>query len=65
MKLKLNKKQIESISGFCMNISVAWFVGIFVVPRLSSDFTTLTFFRYLVNMVGAFLIGVLILKEDI
>lgn len=46
-----------------MNVSVAWFVGIFVVPKLTSDFSALTFIKYLVNMVGTFLIGVFLLKE--
>jgi hypothetical protein len=64
MRVKLNRKQIESISGFFMNISVAWFVGVFVVPKLTSDFTSLTFLKYLVNMVGTFLIGIFLLKED-
>ena len=64
MKNILNKKQTEAVAAFCFNISVAWFIGIFVVPKLTSDFTSLTFFKYLANMSGMFLAGILLLKED-
>jgi hypothetical protein len=60
----LNKKQKEAVAGFCFNIAVAWFVGIFVVPKLTADFDFLTFFKYLVNMSGMFLAGILLLKEE-
>lgn len=65
MRIKLNKKQKEIISSFFMNISVAWFVGLFVVPTLSASFDVLTFIKYLVNMIGTFAIAVMLVKEAI
>jgi|GEM_PF-3053480 len=64
MKIKLNKKQKEAISSFFMSLSVAWFIGLFVVPRLSLEFDILTFAKYVVNMIGTFVLGLLFLKEE-
>ena len=60
----LNQKQRETISGFFMNISVAWYVGLFVFTNLPSGFDNLNLLKYLANMVGAFLLGLYILKEE-
>lgn len=52
------------VSGFFSNVAVAWFVGLFVAPRLSSEFDALTMVRYGVNMIGTLFISLLLLKEE-
>lgn len=65
MRIRINKRQKEIVSSFFMNISVAWFVGLFVVPTLSASFDVLTFIKYLVNMIGTFTIAVMLVKESV
>jgi hypothetical protein len=63
MKIKLNQKQREKIASFLMDVSVAWFVGLFVVPSLPETFNALIFCKYLVNMIGTFFFSLWVLKE--
>lgn len=64
MKIVFNKNQREGLSSFFNNIAVAWFVGLFVVPRLSGEFDILTVIRFIVNIIGALAISLYFLKED-
>jgi len=42
MRFFLNSDQEKALSTFFNNIAVAWFIGLFVVPKLSSDLDLLT-----------------------
>lgn len=65
MKMEINSSQKKAISGFFVNIAVAWFVGAFVTPKISPDFDTLTLIRYLANMIGAIVLALFFLKDEL
>lgn len=65
MSFVFNPAQRESLSSFFNNIAVAWFVGLFVVPKLTPDFDALTVLRFLGNMAGALILSLLFLREDV
>lgn len=63
MIVKLNKSQRAMLSDFLKDIALAYFIGLFVVPKLSSDFDTLTTIKYLVN-IGMYLTAALLLRKE-
>ena len=63
MKIRLNQTQREKLASFFMDLSVAWFVGLFVVPVLPESFDGLIFMKYLANMIGTFAFSLWLLKE--
>ncbi|MBP9719373.1 MAG: hypothetical protein KBD46_02805 [Candidatus Levybacteria bacterium] len=60
---RLNKNQKNTLSDFLKDIALAFFIGLFVVPKLSSDFDTLTTIKYLVN-IGMYLTAALLLRKE-
>ena len=65
MRVFVNASQKRALSSFFSNVAVAWFVGAFVTPVISSEFTLLTIIRYLVNMIIALYLALYLLKEDL
>lgn len=63
MILKLNKSQKATLSDFLRDIALAYFIGLFVVPKLSSDFDALTTIKYIVN-IGMYLTASLLLRKE-
>lgn len=63
MKVSLNLEQKKLLSSFFNSIAVAWFIGAFVVPKLSPEFDLLTLAKYIGNMIIALAIAVYLLKE--
>lgn len=63
MKITLNQKQRENLASFFTTIAAAWFVALFVVPKLSNEFDILTVLRFIVNIIGTLAISLYFLKE--
>ncbi len=61
--IQFNISQRKALSAFLNNIAAAWFVGLFVAPRLSTEFDTLIILRYLVNIIGALYLSLSLLKN--
>lgn len=64
MNINLNTKQRESLSSFFNNIAVAWFVALFVVPKISREFDVLTVIRFIANIIGTLTISLYFLRKE-
>jgi hypothetical protein len=58
-----NKDQQRLLSDFFSNIAAAYFIGLFVVPKLTSDFDALTVIKYVVNMIGMLVVALWLLNK--
>jgi len=56
-----NVEQRKTLASFFTSLAVAWYVGVFVVPYLSSDFTGLIIIKYLGNMLVDLIISYILL----
>lgn len=60
---KLNVEQRKALSAFFQSLAVAWFVGAFVVPYVSSEFSLLIFLKYIVNIIVNLTLSLLFLYK--
>ena len=63
MATSLNLEQRKALSSFFIGIAIAWFVGLFVAPKLSDAFDTLTITRYIVNIISTLYISLYLLRR--
>lgn len=61
----LTKPQRKQLADFFTTIAAAWFIGLFVAPRITSEFDIFTIMRYILNCLMMLLLALVMVREDI